>query len=140
MHCNLLGKNAVYRLSTATTDGPKGTSHLRMFATDTFMLNKTQVIAAFMSLYPPAMPCSCPFIHLQNKEVRQNRHKFLGFCVKSALLLECVFCLVLSPPSAPPGRLAWEISPFHLLLFCSWGIPQSLLLLVKGWLLKWSTI
>lgn len=70
--------------------------------------------------------CSCPFfIHLQNMAVCQNRHKFLGFCVKSALLLECFFYLFFFLHQASLGETT--ISVYSVLpsgafwaLFCSW--------------------
>lgn len=48
VHCYFAGKNIAHRLSTAATDGPKGTSHLRVFATDNCALKKPQVSAAFI--------------------------------------------------------------------------------------------
>lgn len=47
VHCYFVDRNA-HKLSTTTTDGPKGTSHLRVFATGNSMLNKAQVFAAFL--------------------------------------------------------------------------------------------
>lgn len=50
MHIVILWTKNVHRLSI-TTDGPRGTSHLRVFATGNCMLcmlNKAQVFAAFL--------------------------------------------------------------------------------------------
>lgn len=41
-------KNAHRLSATTTTDGPRGTSHLRVFATGNCMLNKAQVFSAFL--------------------------------------------------------------------------------------------
>lgn len=78
--------------------------------------------------------CSCLFFsHLQNMAVCQNRHKFLGFCVKSVYCLNVafdLFCLYFSS-SGQLGGITISVFCFAL-----GSVLSSLLRFVEGRLLK----
>lgn len=48
VHCYFVDKNAQRLSKTTTADGPRGTSHLRVFTTGDCMLNKAQVFSALL--------------------------------------------------------------------------------------------
>lgn len=82
--------------------------------------------------------CSCPcFIHLQIMAAGQKRHKFSGFCVKSALLLECFFCFVLFFSSSSQFGRDYL---FRLLCSALGSVLSSPFLLIEGELLKWGSV